>query len=342
MTAEGSNKIFVGVDVGGTKILSCPLRLDDQFKVLGEEKKRTKAHKGVTGVIDRIIETVYASLEKSSITINDVAAVGAGVPGAVDAEKGEVIFAPNIGWKKINLKKVLENEFKVPCFVDNDVNMGTFGEEKFGAGAGCRNVVGIFWGTGIGGGIIFDGKIHRGLNFTAGEIGHMILEVGGPKCGCGNKGCLEALCSRTAISKTIFNKIKKGKSTRIKLTDEDHDTQLIKSGALKEALLSDDKLVTGVLIAAAKDLGAGIASIINLLCPEMVIVGGGVIESMGPELMPVIKESAKANSFPFAQKGVKVVQAKLGDYAVLAGAAQFAKEGLLKNEAEAAQLQGKN
>jgi len=318
--------LYVGVDVGGTKILSCPVIVEEKsYKILAEEKKKTKHWKGVPDVIDRIVEAVHESLKKANLAVKDVNGIGLGLPGAVDAQEGVVLFAPNIEWKKVHLKKILEGELKVPCFLDNDVNLGTFGEQQRGAGVGVRSVIGIFWGTGIGGGIIIDGRIHRGMNFTAGEIGHMLMKIGGRKCGCGNKGCLEALASRSAMSAEIFEKIDAGKKTKIKLTDEDYQSKLIKSSTLKEAFEDRDKLVTDIMTEAAETIGAAAATLVNLLSPEMIVIGGGVIESMGPSLMPVIKESAQKNAFPFAFKGVKVVPAKLGDYAVLIGAALFAR-----------------
>lgn len=325
----GDRDIFVGVDVGGTKILSCPLIFTGGgFKVIGEQKKKTKHRKGITEVIDRIVETVMGSLENAHLTVKDIRGIGLGLPGAVNSEEGVVLFAPNIEWKNVHLKEILEDELKVPCFMDNDVNMGTFGEILCGAGAGVRNAVGIFWGTGIGGGIIIDGKVMRGFNFTAGEVGHIKLQIDGPKCGCGGKGCLEALASRGAISTELLEAVKGVKKTKLKLDAEDIEAKLIRSGPLKDALLSGDKLVTGVLMKAAETVGVAVGSIINLLGPEMIIVGGGVIESMGAELMPVIREAAEKNSFPFAYKGVKIVEAKLGDYAVLVGAALFARDEL--------------
>jgi glucokinase len=327
--------VFVGVDVGGTKILACPVMLEGKsYKILAEEKKKTKPWKGIPDVIDRIVESVKESLKKANLTLRDVNGIGLGLPGAVDAQEGIVLFAPNIEWKKVQLKKILEAALQVPCFLDNDVNLGTFGEQRYGAGAGVKTVIGVFWGTGIGGGIIIDGRIHRGLNFTAGEVGHMIMKIGGRKCGCGNRGCLEALASRTAMSAEILEKIDNGKKTRIKLTDEDRASRLIKSGTLQEAFEEGDKLVTDILTEAAETIGAGVATLVNLLSPEMIIIGGGVVESMGPSLMPIIKESAQKNAFPFAFKGVKIAQAKLGDYAVLVGAALFAQEELARRQDE--------
>ncbi|HRZ87289.1 MAG TPA: ROK family protein [bacterium] len=319
--------VYVGVDVGGTKILSCPLVFQKTgYRILGEEKKKTKPWKGVTEVIDRIVESIGESLAAARVALKDVRAIGLGLPGAVDAREGVVLFAPNIGWKKIQLKKTLESQLKVPCYLDNDVNLGAYGEYRHGAGAGTQNLIGIFWGTGVGGGIIIDGKIHRGVNFTAGEVGHMIVKLGGRKCGCGSRGCLEAHASRTAISQIIMEKMAQGRKSRIVIEEEDRKSALIRSGSLKKAYDEGDKLVCEIVDEAAETMGAGIATLINLLSPETVIVGGGVIESMGAALMPTIKDAAQTYSFPFAYKGVRIVKAKLGDYAVLVGAAQLARE----------------
>ena len=209
----------VGVDMGGTKILSAVI--DAEGNILGTAKVPTKADAGTSVVIDRIADSIQQAIGKSGVNEASIAAVGIGAPGPLDPETGVVIFAPNLGWRDVPLKTELEARVGIPTFVDNDVNVGTLGEHAFGAGKGVQNIVGIFVGTGIGGGIILQGELFHGASKTAGEIGHIIVKADGPKCGCGTRGCLEALASRTAMTKQLQKAIKKkGKKSVIsKLTE---------------------------------------------------------------------------------------------------------------------------
>ena len=174
----------------------------------------------------------------------------------------------------------MEARVDIPTFVDNDVNVGTLGEHVFGAGKGFQNVVGIFVGTGIGGGIILQGELFHGASKTAGEIGHIIVKAGGPRCGCGTRGCLEAIASRTAMAKQFQKAIvkKKKKSVISELTGGDLGT--IRSGVLAKAIRLNDKLTLKVIKKATKYLGIGIGSIVNFLNPEMIVLGGGVVEAL--------------------------------------------------------------
>ena len=224
----------VGVDMGGTKILSAVI--DAEGNILGTAKVPTKAEEGTSVVIDRIANCIQKAIDESGVTSDSIQAVGIGAPGPLDPTTGVVIFAPNLGWRDVPLKAELEARVGIPTFVDNDVNVGTLGEHAFGAGKGVQNVVGIFVGTGIGGGIILQGELFHGASKTAGEIGHIIVKAGGPRCGCGTRGCLEALASRTAMTKQFQKAIlKKGKKSVLsKLTNG--DLSAIRSGVLAKAL----------------------------------------------------------------------------------------------------------
>ena len=169
----------IGVDMGGTKILSAVI--DAEGNILGTAKVPTKADKGASEVIDRIADSVQKAIDKSGVASDSIQAIGIGAPGPLDPETGIVIFAPNLGWRDVQLKTELETRTGFPTFVDNDVNVGTLGEHVYGAGQGVQNVVGIFVGTGIGGGIILQGELFHGASKTAGEIGHIIVKAGGPR-----------------------------------------------------------------------------------------------------------------------------------------------------------------
>ena len=316
----------IGVDMGGTKILAAVVNASGE--ILATAKMPTQAKDETSIVIDRISDCIKEVFQKSEVSADSIRAIGIGAPGPLDPETGVVIFAPNLGWKDVPLKTELEERIGIPTFVDNDVNVGTLGEHTYGSGRGVQNLVGIFVGTGIGGGIIMNGELFHGASKTAGEIGHIIVKAGGPKCGCGNRGCLEALASRTAMTKNLRNAImKKGKKSGItKLTDG--DLQQIRSGTLAKALRSKDKLTQNVFKEATKYLGVGIGSIVNFLNPEMIVLGGGVVEALDQGFIKKIRKAAKKYALPDTLKGVQIVRAELGDDAGVLGAAALARQRL--------------
>ncbi len=314
----------VGVDMGGTKILSAVI--DAEGNILGTAKLSTKADEGTTAVIDRIAESIEKAIDKSNVENASIQAIGIGAPGPLDPETGIVIFAPNLGWRDVPLKTELEARTGLPTFVDNDVNVGTLGEHAFGAAQGVENVVGIFVGTGIGGGIILKGELFHGASKTAGEIGHIIVKAGGPRCGCGARGCLEAVASRTAMAKQFRKAIqKKGKkSVLTKLTNG--DLSVIRSGVLVKAIRANDKLTLKVFKKATKYLGIGVGSIVNFLNPEMIVLGGGVVEALDDTFIDNIRTYVEKYALPDTLNGVQIVRAKLGDNSGILGAAALARQ----------------
>ncbi len=314
----------IGVDMGGTKILSAVI--DAEGHILGTAKVPTKADRGASKVIDRIANAIRKAIDKSGVADESIQAVGIGAPGPLDPATGVVIFAPNLGWREVPLKDELEARTGFPTFVDNDVNVGTLGEHVFGAGKGLQNIVGIFVGTGIGGGIILQGELFHGASKTAGEVGHIIVKAGGPRCGCGTRGCLEAIASRTAMTKQFQKAIlKKGnKSVISELTDG--DIGAIRSGVLAKAIRLNDKLTLKVFNKVTKYLGIGIGSIVNFLNPEMVVLGGGVVEAMDDTFLDDIRAATKKYSLPNTLDGVQIVRAKLGDNSGILGAAALARQ----------------
>ena len=316
----------VGVDMGGTKILAAVINAKGE--IVQQAKRATKPKKGPEEVIERITRCVREAIDSAELNPSQIRAIGIGSPGPLDPETGVIIFAPNLGWSNVPLKAKLEANLSIPTFVDNDVNVGTLGEYAFGAGQGVKNLVGIFVGTGIGGGIILDGKLFHGVNKTAGEIGHMIVEAKGPRCGCGNFGCLEAVASRTAITRDLQKAIlKKGKKS--KLTElNGGNLDLIRSKAIARAVKQGDKPTIKVVRRAAKYLGISVASIVHFLNPEMVVLGGGVVEAMGDSLLDPIRHAAAEYALPTTMDGVQIVAATLGDNAGVIGASVLARERL--------------
>lgn len=323
--AESSSKAeyVVGVDLGGTKILAGVF--NHTLEHVGASKLSTKSQRGVDKVIERIARCVQDAVDEADLTMKQVAGLGIGAPGAVDFGAGTVIFAPNMeGWKDVALKKELEKQLGLPVFVENDCNIAALGVYEAELKSKPKSMVGIFVGTGIGGGIIVNGELYSGANHTAGEVGHMVLEVGGPKCGCGNKGCFEALASRTAIFQQIKAGIKSGEKTI--LTEMlGNSLEDLRSGDLRKAIRRGDKFVDGIIEGAAEYIGIATANLINILNPEVVVLGGGVIEALADEMMSVIVETATDYAMPGAMKGVEIVASKLGDNAGITGAAVLAK-----------------
>lgn len=319
------NDYLVGVDLGGTKILSGVFT--PALKCVGKTKLSTKAERGAEAVIDRIARCVRDAVDECDLEMKHCKGVGIGAPGSVDAENGRVVFAPNLEWKDFPLKKELEKRLEVPVFPGNDCNVATLGVYEKELDGKPRNVIGIFIGTGIGGGIIIEGKLYTGSNHMAGEIGHMVISVDGPKCGCGNKGCLEALASRSAMFRRIQSAVKDGEKTV--LTDMlGASLQDMRSGDLRKALKRGDKLVAKVVKDAAEHTGIAVANLVNIFNPEIVVLGGGVIDALEEEMFDAIVKAARDHIFPGSEKGLEIKASKLGDDAGITGAAVLAKKQL--------------
>lgn len=314
----------MGIDLGGTKILAAVV--DDDGAIVGMAKKKTKAESGPDAVIKRIVDTAAAALSAAKITPKALIGVGIGAPAPVDCVTGVVYSAPNLpGWDEVDLGPRLQRELGVSVQVDNDVNLGTLGEFTLGAGRGCRHMVGVFVGTGVGGGIVIEGKLYRGARHAAGEIGHMIMQPDGPLCSCGQRGCLEAFASRTAIERAVRAGLAAGRTSMVTDLLAAEKDRLSSSG-IKQALLAEDPLMMEVIGQAQFYLGLLVANLVNALDPEMVVFGGGVAEALGDAFLQPIR--ATAQSFYLQQRDagkISIVTATLGDHAgVLGGAALVA------------------
>jgi len=308
--------------LGGTKILAGVF--NPQLKCLGRSKMSTKSERGPDPVINRIARCVQDVVDECDLNLKQVKGVSVGAPGAVDPDSGRVIFAPNLGWEDVPLKKELEKQLELPVFVENDCSICTLGVYDIELERKPRNMIGIFIGTGIGGGLILEGKLYSGFNRTAGEVGHMVLEVTGPKCGCGNRGCFEALASRAAIFRKIQTAIKDGQKTLLTEMLGD-DLENLRSGDLRKAIKRGDKFVEGVIEEAAEYTGIAVANLINIFNPEVVVLGGGVIQALEDEMMAIIVETATEYAMPGTTKGIEIIASKLGDDAGIFGAAVLAR-----------------
>lgn len=311
--------------MGGTKILASVL--NSKKGIIARQKKPTNITSGTKIYVKDIAELINKVVSISKLKKENIVAVCLGVPGSVNPQTGIIGFAPNLGIKNYKMKAELEKLIPYPVLLENDVNLGALGVKNYGAGKKSINMLAVFVGTGIGGGVIINGKIHRGFNFVAGEIGHMLVQKNGPKCGCGKKGCFEALASRTAIVKNIIYDVKKLKKKSV-LADLIKSNQRIKSGALKNAIDKKDKVVTQRITEACEVIGDVLGSVCNLMNFDMIVLGGGVIEALGYFVMPIIKEEFHNHVFDAAEKGVKIVASKLGDDAAIYGGLALVEEFL--------------
>ena len=319
---DNNKEFLVGVDLGGTKILAGVF--DMHLNCVGRAKMSTKATRGEKAVVDRIARCIQDAVDECDLDLKQIRSVGIGAPGACDPESGKVIFAPNLAWENYPLKKELERHIEIPVFLENDCNIQTLGVYEKELKSKPRHVVGIFLGTGIGAGLIFDGKLFSGFNRTAGEIGHMVLEVGGPKCGCGNRGCFEALASRTALFRRIHEAVKAGQKTLLtEMLGNDLDD--MRSGDLRKAIRRGDKVVEKAVEEAAEYTGIAVANVINLINPEVVVIGGGLMDALEDEMLAIIVETAHDNAMQGTDRGVEIIASKLGDDAGITGGAVLAR-----------------
>lgn len=314
-------KYSIGVDLGGTKILAGVINTETG-EVVASAKKKTQKDKDNETITDKLIQSVEKALTEAQMPVSEISSIGIGAAGQVDRKNGILISAPNLGCYDVNLKKELENKFKVPVFVGNDVEVATIGEIMFGNGVGYKNLVCIFVGTGVGSGIVCNGRIYSGATGTAGEVGHIIVQTGGRQCGCGEHGCLEAYASRSAIEKKILGAIKKGHKSVIQ--EFIGENTIIKSSQIKRALELNDDIVFNAVTQAAEYLSSGIASVINFYNPEVIIMGGGLIEAVDFFYdMTIKKTHAKALAVPSAR--TVITRTKLKDNSGIVGAALLEK-----------------
>jgi len=315
---------IISIDMGGTKILAALINSKDGIRT--KIKKATKTKNGNTNFVKALWGIVTEVMLESGVSEKNVKAICLGIPGSVNPETGRIGIAPNLNIKNMNIKDQLQQYTSIPVLIENDVNLAALGIKHFGLGKDVEDLLVVFVGTGIGGGLIFRGKMHRGASYTAGEIGHMIIQPNGPLCGCGQKGCFEALASRTAIVRDITKQVKLGKRSLLaKLLKEKVP---IKSKAISNALKKNDAVTVKTVTTAAVVIGKTLANINNLLNLQMIVLGGGVMEAAADFMTPIIKKSFKENSLKDAGKAVKIYAAKLGDEAALYGGIALAEEFL--------------
>lgn len=316
------DKHWVGFDLGGTKMLATVF--DGKFKKLGTERKKTKGHEGVAAGLDRIKTTIRKAVEASDLKKSKLAGIGVGCPGPLDLDKGIMIEAPNLGWENVHLKEFLEKEFDCPAVICNDVDAGVFGEYRFGAAREAHCAVGVFPGTGIGGGCVYEGKILRGRKSSCMEIGHIQIMPDGPRNGADKLGTLEGLASRLTISALAAAAAYRGQAPHLMQTCGTNIAN-IRSGQLAESIAQGDRAVELIVRDAARHIGIGVATLVCLFAPDVVLLGGGLVEAMPDLFVEEVTNSARDRVLPSMADSFKVVSATLGDDAGVMGAAAWAE-----------------
>lgn len=310
------------LDIGGTKVLG--VIFNSKKEVVYRLKKKTKAGGDSSENVEEVIINVVKELiNTSGIKKSDIHAIAAGAPGVIDQEKGVVLFSPNLPWKNYNIRKPIEDEFGCPFYIGNDVNVGVLGEYKFGAAKGYKNVVGLFVGTGMGGGLILNGELYTGNKFKAAEYGHMILDPEGPLCNCGQRGCLEAFSSKQGMSSYIRQQISRGRKSSMAefVTDG-----VFKSKALKNALSEGDTVAREAVNRACHYLAIASGNLVNTFSPDVVVYGGGVIEAVGDIFIEKILAEVDRYCMPSIRTTVDFKKAALGDDSILYGALSMIKK----------------
>jgi glucokinase len=323
MAESSKNEGWIGFDLGGTKMLA--IVFDSTFSPVIRKRRKTKGHEGVQSGIARIIETISEALTEAGLERGDMRGIGLGSAGPLDLDEGIILDAPNLGWKDVKIKAILEKEFGCPAVVLNDVDAGVYGEFRFGAARSSRCAVGVFPGTGIGGGCVYDGKIIRGKTNSCMEIGHIQVVPDGPLCGCGLQGCLEAVASRLAISAAAAQAAYRGQAPHL-LDIAGTNLDDIRSGALADSIAAGDAAVESIVRLAARHIGTAIAGVVHLLAPDCIVLGGGLVEAMPRLIVSEVTAAAKKKVLPSFAETFTVVPAELGDDSTAMGAAAWIRE----------------
>jgi len=310
-----SKKYRVGVDIGGTNIKIA--MVSKEGEIIYSNSVPTRAEMGYEYTVSNIKQAISDLIKETKIDKTLIEGIGLGFPGQIDCDNGVVRHLPNIpGWNNVPIAQILETEFGITTKVDNDVRCAALGELNFGAGKGCKNLICITVGTGIGSGLIVNGKLVRGANNAAGEIGHIKLQIhDGPICGCGDTGCLEAFASGPAIVAMAEEYILGGKSTKYREMANPDITPYIVCEAAKQG----DAVAKKIFEIIGEYIGIGMASVVNLLNPEKIVIGGGVADA-GEILFDPIKKTIADRAMPIQASSVEVVPAQLGNTAGVIGA----------------------
>lgn len=314
-----ANPYLAGIDMGATDTKIALLNQAGQ--ILTKTKIPTEPRDNPGKCWANIIQTVRELCKKQGVELADVAAIGVGCPGPLNSQKGIIIEAPNLpGWKNIEVKKIIEKDLNITTVVNNDANAAAYGEFWLGGGRSVDTMIMFTLGTGVGGGIIIDGKLYKGIDDTAGELGHIIVQPNGKPCGCGASGCLETLASVTAVRQAAIDSVAQGIKSELSKLDE----AKIDGKAIYDCAKRGDTLSLSLLGNVGYWLGLASASLVNVLNPEMILISGGM-SNASDIILPRMREVIDKTAFRTPAGRVKVAVAELGEDAGMIGAAGLAK-----------------
>lgn len=311
-------KYYVGIDLGGTNIVAGVV--DEEYKILSKASVKTNCPRPAEEIMDDMAKVVFEAVEKSGLLLNDIEWVGVGAPGTANVETGIIEYANNLGFENVHMVEYLQKKINKPVHIENDANAAAYGEFLAGAAKGTKHAVCITLGTGVGGGIIIDGKIYSGFNFAGAELGHTVIEVDGAPCTCGRKGCFEAYSSATGLIRMTKEAMEADKSSKMWEMSKEEDGKVTARLAF-DAMRAGDKSAKEVVDKYIKYLAIGIANTINIFQPEILCIGGGVCNE-GDALLIPLKELVKKEVYSRnSGKNTEIVIAKLGNDAGIIGAA---------------------
>lgn len=316
----GKGKLSLGIDLGGTKILASVV--DAKGRVLSCHRSLTPV--GQEAVLQAITHSVKRALEEADISYSGLTAVGIGAAGLSNPQTGVVYTSPNLpGWQDVPLRDIIAAEVGQPTYLINDADAAALGELYYGAGRGVSNLIYITLGTGIGGGIIISGQVYSGSGGTAGEVGHMVIDDNGPPCSCGNRGCWETLASGKALVAEAKRLIEKQETDTAILEYAGGIMEELKAEHIHQAALAGDELANRLIDRNAYYLGVGLASLINIFNPQVIIIGGG-LANMGDMLLLPAYEEAGRRAFRQPYQATRFARPQLGDNSGVIGAAAYA------------------
>jgi glucokinase len=319
-----ASKSIISIDMGGTKVLGCII--NSKEGIVSKVKIPTDQNSSDSEYIDALASVVNEVIDESGHDEKKILAVSLGVAGSVNPATGVIALAPNLGLKNFNMKEALQSKVKVPVLIENDVNLAALGIKHFEVGKKAKNMLAVFVGTGIGGGLIINKKIYRGSSFTAGEIGHVLVNKNGPVCGCGKRGCFEAVASRTAVVDQIISDIKSGKKST--LVSYVKSGEKIKSKVLSAAVNDGDKVAIKRVAKSCEVIGGVLASLTNFMNFDMIVIGGGMIEQLKEFMLPKIEIAFNDHVLNAASKDLDIVTSELAGNAAIWGGISLAEEFL--------------
>jgi len=320
-STTNSDKVWIGFDPGGTKMLAKVFT--DDYTILGSAKEKTQGAKGAKAGLKRMVEVIETALAKGGVDRSRIAGIGVGCPGPINPDKGEIVEAPNLGWKAVPVEKHLGEAFGCRAVICNDVDAGVYAEYAGGAAKGARCAVGIFPGTGIGAGAVVEGRLLRGANLSCMELGHIPLFP--ETSGHGEDGTtLEMECSRLKIASDAARAAYRGQAPHL-LKSCGTDMSKITSGRLADAIAAGDVEIENIVRRAAILLGCGVATVVHLLAPDVIVLGGGLVSAMPQLYLETVKKATRERVLKTYQDSYRIVPAQLEDGAGVMGAAAWAR-----------------